>query len=92
MDKMFNTVLKEGLSFGEAMHEAIVNDEFVARAHWGGFWYNEHPTQPDVDLFTQPVLVAVLKDGMNIVPATPYNEDIQSRDWMIVANVTFPEL
>ena len=89
---MFGEVVKTGLSFGEAMHEAIVNDQFVARENWGGFWYNEVPTNPDMDLFTQPVLVAVLKDGKSVVPATPYNEDIQARDWMIVGDVEFPEI
>lgn len=91
MSKMYGEVVQTGLSYGQAMHEAVVNEKFVARAHWGGFWYNDVPQNPEFDLFTVPVLVAVLKDGINAVPATPYNEDIQATDWMIVDNVKFPE-
>lgn len=88
---MYDTVVREGLSFGEAMHEAVVNENYVSRPHWGGYWYNEVNIQPETYFFTTPILVAVLKDGKSLVPATPYNEDIQARDWIVVDDVTFPQ-
>lgn len=91
MEKMFGEVVDKGLSYGQAMHEAIVNGKCIARKGWGGYWYNQQPENPDIDLFTVSVLVAVLKDGIHAVPATPYNEDIQANDWMIVNDIKYPE-
>lgn len=77
---MFKEVIKNNISYGQAMHEAIVEGQQVARAHWGGYWTND----TSMKTYTQPVLVAVLRDNLGVVPAVPYNEDIQATDWMVV--------
>lgn len=78
MEKMYGDVLSRDLTFGVAMDAAIHGGQRVARAVWGGYWELQ-----DLPTLTEPVLVAVLKDG-GATLALPYPSDILATDWMVV--------
>ena len=75
--RMFNTVTKTGLSYGEAMI-ALNNGDAVTREIWYGYWRIEV-----IKGLSNPIIVATCKDGSR-VPSTPYQEDMTATDWMIV--------
>jgi hypothetical protein len=77
--KMYQHVLEEGLSYGQAMDRAIIDRKKVTRAIWGGYWELQ-----DLPGITTPTLVATLKDNGGTTTATAYAEDKVAMDWMVV--------
>ena len=76
---MYNKVVQYGLTYGKALDEAIHKGKKISRPIWRGYW-----ELCISDILTQPILVAVLRDEMGVVPATAYLEDMLATDWMIV--------
>lgn len=76
---MYTSIIKENLTYGQAMDECIHNGKKVTRAIWGGYWMMKK-----VKCFSNPFLVAELKNNGGQFPATPYLADMTATDWMIV--------
>ena len=78
------------MNFGEAL-AALKEGKKVSRSVWGGFWilarnvkiayakYGDTETQE-----TPQLILAILKDGKGIAPATPYQEDLLAEDWSVI--------
>lgn len=76
------------MTFGEAL-ERLKQGKKVKRSIWGGYWFlMEKPQVAQVDEqgYVQgadllPTIFAVLKDGLGVTVATPYQSDILASDW-----------
>lgn len=78
-ENMFTEVLETGLTYGQAMDACIHEKEKVTRSIWGGYWKLTETSETTV-----PIILATLKNGAGVVPATAYIEDKLATDWMIV--------
>lgn len=79
--KMYSEVVLSDMTYGQAVDAAVHQGAKVTRAVWGGYWelVPHHSINGDTE-----ILMAILKDNGGIAPATPYDEDIKAKDWMIV--------
>lgn len=80
-EKLYTKVLSTGLTYGAAIQILRNGDENtkVTRSIWSGYW-----TYEKLEGLSNPILIATLKDTGMRVPATPYQEDMLTDDWMVV--------
>lgn len=79
------------MNFGEAL-QALKEGKRVRRSIWEGYWYcntgvefmHGHSKQFIEDGIFDTIIIAKLKDG-SYAPAQPYQADLLSDDWSIVA-------
>lgn len=88
---MFEKVVEEGLTYGQAIDKCIHEKKMISRPHWGGYWFapESHLSgwekgELTTRVIMQPMIVARLKDNAGYVPATPYTEDVFATDWRVV--------
>ena len=77
-----NEILARGCSFGFAI-DCMKQGRRITREVWGGWWQVE-----TISTITKPVIVAYLKDGKTKSVATPYQEDILAKDWIVLTDKT----
>jgi hypothetical protein len=82
--KQYNKVIESGLTYSQAMEKLLDEGKLVTRKVWDGYW----TVQTLGNLTGEPAwhgrfIVAKLKNG-GFAVASPYQEDMFARDWMVV--------
>jgi hypothetical protein len=82
--KRYSKVVHEKLDFASALVH-LSEGKMVTRAIWDGYWKEQLIfTATDGDMVSKKAIVAYLKGGGWAV-ASPYQEDMLAKDWMVVS-------
>jgi hypothetical protein len=87
----------ENLTFGQAL-DALKQGKKISRATWGGYWImcsaqlfpkaqSRESLSLDVPMEahkSRGIIIAILKDTGEAVPAQPYQADLLAEDWRIL--------
>lgn len=78
------------MDFGDAI-KLLKQGNKVKRHDWGGYWFmpicgtRVYTEISDRFMQTNDMIVAQLKDGGGLAPATPYMADMLANDWELVS-------
>ncbi|ATG86391.1 hypothetical protein LpeD_146 [Lactobacillus phage LpeD] len=78
------------MDFGDAI-KLLKQGNKVKRHNWGGYWFmprngtRVYTEISDGFMQTNDMIVAQLKDGGGLAPATPYMADMLANDWELVS-------